>query len=65
MISLLIAFSLPLWAQEPDTPATTSDEIVEELPPLVKNPELLEYIQAPYPEKAKEEEAKTIVVAAD
>jgi TonB family protein len=32
------------------------------LPPLVKDPELLEYIQAPYPEKAKEEGLEGVVL---
>jgi TonB family protein len=62
MTSLFLVLSLPLWAQEPETPETTSDEIVEELPPLVKDPELLEYIQAPYPEKAKEEGLEGVVL---
>ena len=43
-------------AQDPQPPSDASEAAVEEeLPPLVKNPELLEYVQAPYPEKAKEE----------
>ena len=70
MISLLLSLILPLWAQEPDPIETNTDdqtaeetdETVEELPPLVKNPELLEYVQAPYPEKAKEEEREGVVL---
>jgi TonB family protein len=56
MIVLLL--TLMAIAQDPNTPSaenqTTTEEEVELLP-LVKNPELEEYVQAPYPEKAKEE----------
>ena len=53
--------SLPLWlsigsiasAQEQSNGDTNPS--TEEPLPLVKNPELLEYVQAPYPELAKEE----------
>ena len=51
-IPLILGISLPIYAQETPPPPTND---VEEPLPLVKNPELLEYVQAPYPESAKEE----------
>ena len=55
IFSLLLTSSL-VYSQEP-TPQTdeVENESGEELPPLVKNPELQEYIQAPYPPEAKAE----------
>jgi TonB family protein len=44
---LLLAFlSLPVAAQAPEP-------VPEELPPLLKNPELLNFVQAPYPPEAQ------------
>ena len=53
-VPLFLALTLPALAQEPPSPPTT--DVGEEEPlPLVKNPELLEYVQAPYPSAAQEE----------
>ena len=51
-IPLLLGIALPGYAQE--TPPPPANDVEEPLP-LVKNPELLEYVQAPYPESAREE----------
>ncbi|MGC6510022.1 MAG: TonB family protein [Myxococcota bacterium] len=55
IFSLLLTSSL-VFSQEP-TPQMdeVENESGEELPPLVKNPELQEYVQAPYPPEAKAE----------
>lgn len=58
LISLCLLSITTVHAQEPDPiPDNT-----EELPPLVKMPTLLEYIQAPYPELAKQEEREGVVL---
>ena len=56
-IPLFLGISLPIHAQETQSPPTNDVE-GEELLPLVKNPELLEYVQAPYPELQKKKDAK-------
>ena len=59
--ALLLALSLPVFAQ--DTPSTTEEDPASDEPlPLVKNPELLEYVQAPYPEAAQEERREGTVL---
>jgi len=58
-IPLFLGVSLPIYAQETSAPPTND---VKEPLPLVKNPELLEYVQAPYPESAKEEEREGTVL---
>ena len=63
-----------LYAQEPtenspspetaypdETSKNESHPSAESPPPLVKNPELLEYVQAPYPEQAKAEQREGTV----
>lgn len=46
--------SQPARAQAPADPAAApADAPVDELPPLVKDPAVLEFVQAPYPEEAK------------
>ena len=66
MISLLLTLTSPLLAQETGAPEATTDETsakdTENLMPLTKNPALLEYVQAPYPEKAKEEGREGVVL---
>ena len=49
----LSLFSVFAWAQEPASQGEPSPQ--EEVEPLVKQPKLLEYVQAPYPEQAKKE----------
>ena len=51
---LSLMLSTSVFAQETSTPTEDTPSTDEPLP-LVKNPELLEYVQAPYPEAAKEE----------
>ena len=43
------------FAQEPNPSPETTDQPAEELEPLLKEPTLVEFIQAPYPEQAKAE----------
>ena len=50
---ILSLFSVFVWAQEPATQGDPAPQ--EEVEPLVKQPKLLEYVQAPYPEQAKKE----------
>ena len=50
---LSLTLSTSVFAQDPAVTEPLSTE--EEILPLVKNPELVEYVQAPYPEAAKEE----------
>ena len=53
-IFLALTISTTVFAQE--APPTVEDASASDEPlPLVKNPELLEYVQAPYPEAAKED----------
>lgn len=49
MLYLLAALAL---AQEPP-PAPADAPVEDELPPIVKGPEILEYVQAPYPPEAE------------
>ena len=54
-LTLLLISGLA-FSQDPTPQTDESDtESAEELPPLVKNPELQEYVQAPYPPEAKAE----------
>ena len=57
-LTLLLGAVEPALAQQPPevTPeaAAAPDTAQEELPPLVKEPELLEFVQAPYPQAARE-----------
>ncbi|MFT5683147.1 MAG: hypothetical protein ACI8RZ_004074, partial [Myxococcota bacterium] len=55
MLPLLL--SLTAAAQQPDDAVEPS----EDTRPLVSMPELLEYVQAPYPEAAKEAEIEGTV----
>jgi len=50
MLLSLLLLSAPIFAQQPDTPPEPAEA---EPPPLTKLPELLEYIQAPYPPEAE------------
>ena len=52
---LLLLASLSLAQDAPaEEPATDEAAAEEELPPIVKMPEILEYVEAPYPPEAKE-----------
>jgi TonB family protein len=61
---MILAFITALaLGQEPDKNVDPTDPVEEEeLPPLIKNPELIEYVQAPYPEKAKEDRREGTVL---
>jgi TonB family protein len=50
-----------LKAKEDQAQEPLEEDRSEEPPPLVKNPELLEYVQAPYPEQAMEEGREGVV----
>jgi TonB family protein len=56
LCSLLAAVPEPALAQAPPAPPPTeqSPAAEDELPPLIREPELLEFVQAPYPEQARE-----------
>jgi len=57
---LLLLSTLALAQDPPETPPEdTAAE--EELPPIVKGPEILEYIQAPYPPEAEEAGVEGVV----
>ena len=63
---IILWLSVLALAQDPSSSTPDSqgeqEETVEELPPLIKNPELLEYVQAPYPEQAKQEKREGTVL---
>ena len=50
-IPLFLGLSLPIYAQE--TPSPPTNDVQKSPYHSVKNPELLEYVQAPYPEVCK------------
>lgn len=62
LISITLSFLAIAQAQDTRNDETPPSEDTEEPLPLVKNPELLEYVQAPYPEQAKIEEREGTVL---
>ncbi len=62
LLPLLLALAAPAHAQEDTAPPPPPVE--EELPPLVKEPALLEFVQAPYPADAKDQGLEGTVVLA-
>ncbi len=60
MIPLLLALAPPALAGD-SPPPPPADAPAEELPPLVKNPELLQFVQAPYPPDAQAEKLEGTV----
>lgn len=66
ILALLLHSFGAAYAEEPaPNPAPPAES---ELPPLIKNPELLNFVQAPYPEQAKAEKVEgtvTLVIEID
>ena len=64
----MILFMNLLWAEpipnddSEKSTTTTSEDTTEEAPALIKMPELVEYVQAPYPVQAKEEGREGVVL---
>lgn len=53
LVGLLLVGS-PAWAQSPDSdPPGSPPPAVEEPPPIERMPQLVEFVQAPYPEEAR------------
>lgn len=60
LFSTLVSAQEPTIAPPIESPQEGEENI--ELPPLVKNPELLEYVQAPYPPQAKTDKREGTVL---
>ena len=58
---LMLALMAPMVALAQDDSPTEEEAAPEELPPLTKDPALLEFVQAPYPEAAKAEGVEGVV----